>query len=42
MDPNMTDKAPFYHYRGDLTHYYKHTLSFCANLTTGLAEWEDN
>ena len=41
MDPNVTDKAPFYHYRGDLTHYYKHTLSFCGNLTTGLAEWED-
>jgi len=40
MDPNITDRGPFYHYRGQLTGYYEATKTFFTNLVKGLDESE--
>lgn len=40
MDPNITDRNPFYHFRGDMTSYYESTKNFYNNLVEGLAESE--
>ena len=38
MDPNITDRGPFYHYRGQLTSYYEATKNFYTNLVSGIEE----
>ena len=38
MDPNITDRGPFYHYRGQLTTYFESTKKFYTNLLKGIEE----
>ena len=38
MDPNITDRNPFYLYRGQLTSFYESTKRFYKNLVQGLEE----
>eukprot|EP00357_Protocruzia_adherens_P007125 CAMPEP_0114976138 /NCGR_PEP_ID=MMETSP0216-20121206/2500_1 /TAXON_ID=223996 /ORGANISM="Protocruzia adherens, Strain Boccale" /LENGTH=503 /DNA_ID=CAMNT_0002337021 /DNA_START=56 /DNA_END=1567 /DNA_ORIENTATION=- len=35
LDPNTEDKAPFYHYKGELTNYTEVTRKFFKNLLEG-------
>ena len=38
MDPNITDRGPFYKYRGQLTSFFEATKNFYTNLVKGLEE----
>jgi ariadne-1 len=36
LDPRADDRAPFYHYKSNLTNYYAVTKKFLANLLEGI------
>ena len=42
MDPNITDRTPFFHFRGELTSFYESTKRFYSNLVEGLSDGEVN